>query len=254
MYTYMTPAGANSKPPIWRRLRYFEQIDVAHAALIAAPGIALAVNINLNPAIAARAGDDMDGVRRRFRQTLRRYLRRCDLLYLLAFEATEDERLHVHGTIGAQDEGEIPLIRRALKVAAGKWVGKGRARQVRIVLSPDRLWGGYCAKNQGLPAGCRIPGTEQACWMMSHALGRLAKALHVEARDQKGKSAPRHTAPPKPQKAFCHRDLVRARANGARKAFSYIPTLPVQLPIQSKIQIKPNSPISTHSPLLHRLE
>jgi hypothetical protein len=194
----------------------------------------------------------MDGVRRRFRQTLRRYLCRCDILSLLAFEQDDDDRLHVHGTIVVHCEAEVELVRSALKVAGGKWASSsGRAYQVKIRHNPDHGWSSYFGKNQGLPSACRAPGSEQACWMMSHALGRLAKRLHQEARDQKGKFAAKATRPPKPKKALCHRGLLCARPTPLRKDFSSILSLALAKP--NPIQIL-TTQIAPKPPLLHRLE
>jgi hypothetical protein len=110
------------------------------------------------------------------------------------FSAEEDNKgaLHIHGVI-AFDPAHVKPIRKGLTTAGGKWIGKGRERQLRFSVGrPNFGWAGYSLKDArnaqperrrfmrrlGIAADRRLARFEGKAVTASEGLKRAAIGLH----------------------------------------------------------------------------
>jgi hypothetical protein len=176
-----TPANDN-RIPVWPLTGDTVTAVCATVALLIAETPAVAFTFNLTPEAIADAKRDpsgfLDPLKRRFDRQLKRL--GIALPYWFAIDIDDDGRPHIHGTFlpPAISLSVLRKIRKAMKVAWGKWEGPGKHKQVLFKMLYSDDWATYCIRNQRSVQKAIGPRT----FTISHPLRRDAEWAYTEIR------------------------------------------------------------------------
>lgn len=144
-------SGAKSAPVhCWAHTTDTAKVTASNRVL-ATTGKGYAFTLNLSPTEIAAANDNRKGFADYFKRRISRALKRAlgyvpD--YLITVGVAARDRLHLHGTIEANDN-EADAVKRALKPAGGIWEhGRGSKYQCQMerLYTPD-VWSAYCLRD-----------------------------------------------------------------------------------------------------------